>query len=421
MKMFGPLSRFRIYTTPTTYLKTAVDALLLQSKRNGDLRNIEEAIKGVTGLPYAICMPQARVGIFLALRALISPGQKVILSAYTIHDVINMVICAGGVPVFADIDRETCNLNPSYTAELIDENTGAVLVTHLHGLAMEMDELSQVCLDKGVPLIEDASQAFGARLGGQSVGSFGDVGVFSFGMYKNLNSFYGGMVVTRREEFHRRISHEIAGFRPFEMAILLKKVANGFITDVATNPLLFRYLTFPLFRYGYLNNIEVINKRVRVEDNPQIKRTIPKQYLRRMRPLQARTCLRSLPRVEDDSRKRIEFARYYHDGLEPMKELICPPFRDDHSHIYTYYPIQYSDRNALIRHMMKYGCDIGAQHLKNCADLDCFEEFHRDCPNTRATAKDTILLPTYPRYSHKDVKRNIRVIRQFFGRTEAPL
>src|SRR5215468_5651367 len=104
--------RFRTYSTPGTYGRIVTDTLLGRSARGDDLASFEQAIKQRTGAPFALCMPQARVAIFMALRALISPGQKVILSPYTIYDVINMVICAGGIPVFADIDRATCNLLP---------------------------------------------------------------------------------------------------------------------------------------------------------------------------------------------------------------------------------------------------------------------------------------------------------------------
>src|SRR5262249_61904620 len=90
-----------------------------------------------------------------------------------------------------------------------------------------------------------------------------------------------------------------------------------------------------------------------------------------------------------------------------------PPFREDGSHTYTYYPIQFEDRHALVRHLMRRGCDVAPQHLKNCADLSSFKEFARDCPNARATASQTILLPTYPRYQREDVMRNVQAIRIF--------
>ena len=66
---------------------------------------------------------------------------------------------------------------------------------------------------------------------------------------------------------------------------------------------------------------------------------------------------------------------------------------------------------------MQERCDIAAQHLHNCADLECFKEFQRDCPRARATAASVVLLPTYPRYSLADVDRNVAVIRRYFGRS----
>ena len=65
--------------------------------------------------------------------------------------------------------------------------------------------------------------------------------------------------------------------------------------------------------------------------------------------------------------------------------------------------------------MMQERRDVAAQHLHNCADLPCFEEFHRDCPNARQVARSVVLLPTYPRYSIRDVERNVAVIRRHFG------
>ena len=118
--------------------------------------------------------------------------------------------------------------------------------------------------------------------------------------------------------------------------------------------------------------------------------------------------------VDKAIRTRIAYAERYHEGLSGIDGLGLPPYRTDLSHTYTYYPVQVEDRQAVLKQMMQERCDVGAQHLKNCADLPCFAEFARDCPNARRTAESVILLPTYPRYSEADVDRNIRVLRDFF-------
>lgn len=414
--MLLPLPRFRIYTKPWMYGTIAKDILLGKTKTGDAHRRLEERVMQKTGASYAVCMPKNRVGIFLVIRALIKPGQKVILSPLTISDIINMVICAGGVPVFADIRRETINIDPDEVEKLIDNNTGAVLVTHLHGYACDMDRIVQICKNRGVPLVEDAAQAFGTLYRSKMTGTLGDAGVYSFGMYKNVNSFFGGMVVTPHQWLHDRLRNEVATFPFQEIDYYLSKAFSGLSTDVATYPLLFKLFTYWIFRFGYLHNIKMLMSQITVDMDPKMKQVLPESYLRRLTPMQAELALPQIDKVDRDSDARIWFARMYYNGLKDLKDLVIAPFHDDRSHTYIYYPIQVPDRHALIRYMMTRGCDISASHYKNCADLEAFRTFYRDCPNARATANTLLYLPTYPRYSEEQGIRNIKVIREFFFR-----
>src|SRR5688572_19162810 len=196
MDLGAPRPRYRLYSAPGSYLRVAREVLLGRSARGPGIEELEARLMAFSSVPRAVCMPSARVGIFLVLKNLIRPGQEVVLSPYTIADVVNMVICAGGVPVFADVERSTCNIDPKSVARLIGPRTGAVLATHLHGLCCDLEPLSRLCREKGIPLVEDAAQAFGASLDGRRAGTWGQAGVYSFGMYKNVNAIFGGAVVT---------------------------------------------------------------------------------------------------------------------------------------------------------------------------------------------------------------------------------
>ncbi len=354
---------------------------------------------------------RARTAIYLAVRAIIQPGQKVVLSPYTIADVINMVVCAGGVPVFADTERDTCNIDAGEVEKLVDGDTGAVLVTHLHGLACDLPRLESFCADRSVPLIEDAAQAVGARVDGRRVGTFGDAGIFSFGMYKNVTAFLGGMLVTRHAEIAERVRAQVEDL-PFEdLSGFLPEVASGLATDLATWPPLFGAFTFHVFRYAFLHELSLLNKQVSFDDDPTLLSEIPEHYLRRMTPLQARLVLSQLDAIDANIERRVAYARRYHEGLCDLPELRLPPLRTDGSHMYTYYPIQVSPRQEFLRELMRQRRDVAAQHIKNTADMDCFRDFHRDCPNARATADALVLLPTYPRYGEREVDRNVEAIR----------
>ncbi len=416
MSLLSPQPRFRIYTTLKSYFSILRDVISGRVGKGEDCKILEDEVCRRFGAKHAACTPQGRVGIYLAVKTLIKPGQNVVLSPYTIADVINMVICAGGVPVFADIERETCNIDPDELERLIDENTGAVMVTHLHGLACDMERIAQICKQRKVPLIEDAAQSFGAECGGRKVGTFGDVGIYSFGMYKNLIAFYGGMVVTRHQEVSERMEAEIRTSPFMEMKQLLKKVISGLATDVATSSPLFQAIVFWIFRFQHLYNIRFLSKFVERELDLSLVEQFPENYLRRMTPMQARLALSRFDCVEEENVIRANYARLYHEGLSDVPGLILPPLRTDGSHIYSYFPIQCRDRHLLVRWMMQNRRDVAIQHLKNCADLPAFKDYYRDCPKSRDTADEVILLPTYPRYTAEQVGRNIEMIRSFSRR-----
>jgi dTDP-4-amino-4,6-dideoxygalactose transaminase len=414
--MTGPAARLRLYTTPRLYADVAWSLLRRNVNKGDDVAALERRIEKLVDVRHAIAMPMARVGIYLVTKHTIAPGQKVILSPYTIADVVNMVICANGVPVFADIDRASCNISAASVAKLIDADTGAVLVTHFYGNTADMEPIQRVCEARGVPLLEDAAQAFGARYGNQAAGTIGRAGVLSFGMYKNINSFYGGMVVTNDGALAGAIRDEIATWPPADTVHLAKKVVSGLITDIATWPPLFRSVTFRLFRWAFLNGVDSINNKLKIDTDPQLKRELPAEYRQRMSPLQARMIANQLPNLEPQTEARIRAAKLYHEGLSDIPELLVAPLKTNREHIYWYYPIQYADRAALVAHVMRQGRDITMSYHRNCASMPCFVEYARDCPNAQATADSLIYLPTYPRYGEEEIKETIRAIRSYFGR-----
>ncbi|MGI9390228.1 MAG: DegT/DnrJ/EryC1/StrS family aminotransferase [Boseongicola sp.] len=408
------LPRYRIYGGVSKYL-TLLRHFSESSRSQGPIRELEELAALRFDASSAVAVPQNRVGIYLAIKSIVRPGKKVILSPYTLSDVINMVVCAGAVPIFADIDRTTSNIDPDEIEKLIDSDTDAVMVTHLHGLICDMDRIIDICKKNNLALIEDAAQACGAHVGDRYAGTFGDAGVFSFGMYKNINSFYGGMVLTKSPETDARIRELMRDFDEMPSGTVRSKAISGFLTDVATHPLVFRLLTYWVFRYAYLNNVESLNRRVRIEDDPKLKREFPAGYQARLRPVQARLVLNQFDDIEKHLQHRIDIARIYDDGLSDIDHLVLPPFFEDGRHGYLHYPIQAEHRDDLIRHMVQNGRDVAIQHLRDCSSLDCFKEWHRDCPVSKKTASELILLPTYPLYTLEEARKNVETIRSFFG------
>jgi perosamine synthetase len=194
-------------------------------------------------------------------------------------------------------------------------------------------------------------------------------------------------------------------------------VLSALQTDIITFPLFFRPFFFWLLRYAFLHDIDAINSRLRIDVDPKLKTEMPPNYLTRMSPLQARLVLGQLDRVDRDTQRRIEAAKLYYAGLRDIPELILTPMRLDGSHMYWYFTIQSSHRHDLVTYAMRKGRDLTESYHRNCADLACFQAWYRDCPGARATADSLIYLPTYPRYSRREIESNINVIRTYFGRS----
>jgi perosamine synthetase len=210
---------------------------------------------------------------------------------------------------------------------LVNSRTGAVITTHFHGLASGTEELASYCAEKHTPLIEDAAQAFGGYVNGKALGSFGDVGIFSFGRVKNVNSFYGGAVVCRDRAGAAGIRSALAEL-PYEaISRLVKRLAHCLIGDLLTNPVIFRVLTFWIVRYACLREVQSVNKLVQTEEDPVPRTEVPEVYKRCITPMQARLIGAQLDRVNEQTAERIARAQRYGEGLADLQQIMRPPHR----------------------------------------------------------------------------------------------
>jgi perosamine synthetase len=412
----APQPRAKLYTTAPDYGR-GLAAMIGRGRTAGAVEALERALEELHPGYRAIAVPMARVGIYLSLRHLIRPGQKVILSPYTIADVVNMVLCAGGAPLFADVEPGgSCNIDAAGVLNLLEteHDIGAVLVTHFYGLICNIEPILAACARKGIPVVEDAAQGFGAQLGGKMAGTLGRAGVFSFGLLKNVTGFMGGAVLTDDVGLERKIREELARLPVMPVPMLLKKVAKGAGFDVATFPPIFGTFVYWLFRYAYLHGVKLFSNQLDTDSRPISYTSFPADYACRMSAAQAEIIRSHLARFRRDSEERILKAQLYHDGLNGIAGLVLPPLRRDGSHIYLYYPIQCEDRDALARGLTRRLRDVQVSHHRNCASLACFAAVARDCPNAERAARSVIYLPTYPGYREDQVRANIAAIRAHF-------
>jgi 8-amino-3,8-dideoxy-alpha-D-manno-octulosonate transaminase len=170
------------------------------------VKEFEDKFAQYNGAAYAHAVTSGTTALMASLAALgIRAGDEVITQGFTFIATFEAIIESGAVPVPAEID-DTLNLDPADFERKITEKTKAVMPVHMLGSPARIQEIIEIARKHNLRVIEDTAQGIGAAVGGKKVGTWGDVGTFSFDSYKTLTTGEGGMVVTNDRDLYVRIS-----------------------------------------------------------------------------------------------------------------------------------------------------------------------------------------------------------------------
>lgn len=156
------------------------------------------------GAKHTLAVSSGTGALHCAMSALgLVPGQEVIIPAYLWVAVAAAVVNHGAIPVLGEIDGSFC-LNPDELERKISNSTVGIVLVHMSGAPGNAKQIQQIARRHGLWLVEDCAQCAGGTIDGQSVGTFGDIGTFSFQMNKNMSSGEGGCLVTNDTRLYRR-------------------------------------------------------------------------------------------------------------------------------------------------------------------------------------------------------------------------
>jgi dTDP-4-amino-4,6-dideoxygalactose transaminase len=157
----------------------------------------EDEFASYVDATHAVAVNSCTAALHLSLVvAEIGEGDEVITTPLTFAATANVIVHQGAIPVFADIDPYTLNIDPRAVEQAITPRTKAIMPVHFGGLACPMDELNAIAKANGLRIIEDAAHAVGTRYKGNMLGGLGNLTCFSFYANKNLTTAEGGMITT---------------------------------------------------------------------------------------------------------------------------------------------------------------------------------------------------------------------------------
>lgn len=407
-------SRLKLQTSFKFYYKLLLFFLFF--KQNSQARDhVYNFLKSYFNNQNIVLLNQGRIAIYLAIKANISDSKKeVILSPYTLYEVVNMVIYAGAKPVFIDPERNSVHISPDDIKKKITPNTSSILLTHYHYPNPKTIEIKNICEENKITLIEDAAVSLGAKINGLDIGTIGDYGCFSFGTFKVVNAVYGGFLICKNKFQKEKIESLQLNFKKESKYRLFKRVAYSLILDFLTYPIVFRFFTFPLISIGFDSKNKYITNLTRADVKPSLCNAYP-EYLKKIpNNIQFDLAMLKLKSLESERLIRERRAMKYIDGFKKNTHIIVPKIQDNLIGSWTEFPIISNKKRDLFQFLLKNKIDVRFYYYRNCANLDIYKDYFISCPNAEELMLNTLMLPLYPRYPEHRIDKIIRLINLFF-------
>jgi len=339
--------------------------------RSGNLTQGEKAkefevqFSSYIGASHGVACSSGTSALQVGLEAAgIGTGDEVITTPFTFIATSNAILYNRAMPVFADIDAETFNIDPASIKKRLTRKTKAVLVVHLYGLPCDIEPVKEICDQNGLLLIEDCAQAHGAEYDARKTGTFGELSTFSFYATKNMTTGEGGMILTDDGE----------------MALKARTIANQGQAG--------RY-EHVMIGYNY-----------------------------RMTDMQAALGLVQLKKLSMLNEARARNASFLSKNLEGIEWLNLPQVPPKMKHVWHQFTVKVPEktRDGFVDYLNKNG--IGARiyyptpvHLQP-AYKSLGLRFD-PCPVAESVSKKVVSLPVHPGLSREDLHKIVETVKRY--------
>lgn len=329
-----------------------------------EVEEFERAFAEFLETGFALGISSGLDALSLGLRALgVGPGDEVIIPANTFIASALAVTGVGATPVLVDMDPATFNIDPARIEAAVTPRTKAIMPVHLYGRTCDLDPILEIARLYDLRVIEDASQAHGARYKGQRVGTLGDIGCFSFYPGKNLGAYGdGGAVATPRRDLADRIAR--------------------------------------LRNYGQEKKYHHSEK----------------GFNHRLDTIQAAVLNVKLKHLETWNQRRAEHAARYSALLKDIPGVITPELPEPGAHVFHLYVIRSERRDELQKFLAEKGVATIIHYPIPIHLQDAYRDLGHapeDFPHTTKLAGEILSLPMFPELTDEQIEVTVAAIRAF--------
>ena len=332
-----------------------------------ELKELEERMAKYCGTKHGIGVASGTDALLLSLRALgVGNGDEVITTTFSFFATAGVISRLGARPIFVDIDKKTFNIDPEKIKGAISSRTKAMMPVHLYGQVAEMDEIGEIAMRHGIPIVEDAAQAIGAEYKGRKAGQFGAAGCFSFFPSKNLGAYGDGGFITTDDD---------------KLADLIRKLrVHG---------------SKPKYYHSVVG------------------------YNSRLDTLQASILLVKMNYLPLWHEARRQKADIYNRLLKDVKQVTTPFVRDYNYHIYHQYTLLAENRDGLKEHLKAREIGFDTYYPLPLHLQECYRELNYkpgDLPVAESLAHMAISLPVFPELREDEQEYVAGAIKEFYSK-----
>jgi dTDP-4-amino-4,6-dideoxy-D-glucose transaminase len=330
-------------------------------------QQLEQALADYLGVKYISLFANATLALVTALQALRITGD-VITTPYSFVATAHSLKWNGIRPIFVDIDPKTCNLDPAAIEAAITPQTTAIMPVHVYGTPCDVDAIQRIAENYNLKVIYDAAHAFGCKVKGQSLCSFGDISVVSFHATKVFNTFEGGAIICQDAKTKAHIDH--------------------------------------LKNFGFVDETTVVAAGINGK----------------MSEINAAFGLLQLKHIDSFIEKRKQISQYYTDGIKFIRGISLPDHKVSYNSNFSYYPIfvepdyplsrdelyeKFREENVVVRRYFYPLITAFPMYRTSRQNQDT------ELPNAKSVSSKVLCLPLHPNLEHIELEKVMTILSKY--------
>jgi dTDP-4-amino-4,6-dideoxygalactose transaminase len=396
-----PVSRGRISHRLHHEIAWLGESLVSPLANQAVIERAETAFAEYVGRDSCIVFPFARTAIWATLKSLQLPaGSRVLMPPITIKPILDVVVHLGFEPVFVDIDPDTACFDEAELREAAKAEPKVVILTYLFGIVPDVARIMDVLRERNVFVIEDFSQCLNGVSDGKTVGTFGDVSVYSASSVKTFDTFGGGFLLTDDENLASKLREHQQNLAQSSRLDVVRAVLRNLIRNLVSTRAVFGLITYWLLQIVAARSEKSVGRFTGARSTEPLAE-LPVAWFRSYSSFQAKVALRELPRVRArDSLRR--------DRIQPIIAAIAsrprPRGSQESQNVYWQLIAYVHDFQQARKQLAKSRIDCATTSLVLLTDLPEYPG-QRITPNAIRLYERGVYLPCYHQLSKNEARR----------------